>query len=226
MAANLLFGRGDVKTVVELVRAHDVDVLNLLELTVECTEELARAGLFDVLPHQFLRPGPGGEGSAVLSRHPLTELALVDSTRLAQPSARIDVGGIPVEVVAVHPVPPTQSAPVWQAELGLLPTPVPAGPLRILAGDFNATADHAAFRRLLRAGYVDAAQRRGSGLLPTWRLGRFPLVTLDHILVDSRADVVSFRVLDVPGSDHKAVYADIVLRQRDHRREPTWELGR
>ena len=44
----------------------------------------------------------------------------------------------------------------------------------ILAGDFNATADHAQFRQLLKLGYRDAATEAGRGLIPTWgpRIGR------------------------------------------------------
>ena len=41
--------------------------------------------------------------------------------------------------------------------------PRPDGPPRILAGDFNATLDHALLRRLLATGYVDAADRDGRG---------------------------------------------------------------
>lgn len=215
MASNLLFGQADVKAVVELVRRHHVDVLHLLELTAECADELARAGLSDLLPHQVSRPAPGGEGSAVLSRHPLTELALVGPTRLAQPSARVDLGDTSIDVVAVHPVPPTESGRDWRTELSRLPEPDPNGPVRILAGDFNATPDHAAFRRLLRAGYRDAGIERGAALRPTWSAGeRVPLFPLDHVLVDPRATVVSYRVFDVPGSDHKAVLAELVLTPR------------
>jgi endonuclease/exonuclease/phosphatase (EEP) superfamily protein YafD len=212
MSSNLYVGRGDVKTVVELVREHRVDVLGLVELTAEAAEEFARAGLFDLLPHRVLRPADGGSGSAIASRYPLTELSLAGSSRHAQPSVRIDLGGVVVDAVAVHPIPPTVSSEVWKAELAGLPGPVADGPVRVLAGDFNATADHAAFRRLLRAGYVDAADQVGAGLVPTWPSRGFPPpVALDHVLVDARAGVTSFHVFPVPGSDHKAVYAELVV---------------
>ncbi len=190
-------------------------MLNLLELSAECADELARAGLSDLLPHQVSRPAPGGEGSAVLSRHPLTELSLVGPTRLAQPSALVDLGDTCIEVVAVHPVPPTESGPRLADRTVPTARTRPDGPVRILAGDFNATPDHAAFRRLLRAGYRDAGIERGAALRPTWSAGeRVPLFPLDHVLVDPRATVVSYRVFDVPGSDHKAVLAELVLTPR------------
>jgi endonuclease/exonuclease/phosphatase family metal-dependent hydrolase len=36
-------------------------------------------------------------------------------------------------------------------------------------------------------------------------------VTLDHVLADHRIAVTGFRVFDVPGSDHDAVYAELTL---------------
>jgi hypothetical protein len=65
--------------------------------------------------------------------------------------------------VAVHTNPPaTSPAQVrsWEQDLAALPAPEP-GVLRVLAGDFNATLDHVAFRTLLDRGYVDAARAAG-----------------------------------------------------------------
>ena len=39
--------------------------------------------------------------------------------------------------------------------------------MRLLVGDFNATLDHAALRRLLDTGYRDAASVVGQGMTPT-----------------------------------------------------------
>ena len=211
-ASNLYLGRGDVKAIVELVRDHDVDVLNLVELTDEAAGELDRAGLFELLPHRVFRPMEAGRGSGIASRHPLTVLDLPGPALLEQPSARIELDGAAVEVVAVHPIPPTTDPATWKAELGGLPAARPDGPIRILAGDFNATLDHAALRALLRTGYRDAAAQRGAGLRGTWPSAAFPPpVTIDHVLIDRRAAVLRYRVLDVPGSDHKAVLAEIAL---------------
>jgi endonuclease/exonuclease/phosphatase (EEP) superfamily protein YafD len=214
MASNLYLGRADTKTIAELVREHEVDVLNLLELTPEAVENFERGGLYELLPHRVLHPAGGGAGSGVLSRYPLSPLSLAAPSLLAQPSARVDLGDTEVEVVAVHPVPPTESAVVWKQETAGLPEPDAAGPIRVLAGDFNATLDHATFRKLLRAGYVDAGERRGAGLAATWPARPFPPpVTLDHVLVDPRACITAYRVFRVPGSDHKAVFAELVLPQ-------------
>ncbi|HWC83276.1 MAG TPA: endonuclease/exonuclease/phosphatase family protein [Pseudonocardiaceae bacterium] len=211
LSANLFVGRGDVKTVIELVREHRVDVLHLLELTPAAAEEFDRAGLFDLLPHKVFRPDSGGIGSGIAACHPLDELTLPGPSLLAQPSARLTVDGVNVEVVAVHPVPPTGDPAAWKRELAGLPRP-DERTIRVLAGDFNATVDHAAFRALLATGYADAGLRHGAGLRPTWPARWFPPpVTIDHVLTDARAAVTDYRVCKVPGSDHHAVYAELAL---------------
>ena len=64
-------------------------------------------------------------------------------------------------------VPRPGSLPAWESDLALLAQwcagPTPA----IVAGDFNATLDHSAFRAGT-TGCIDAAEQRGAGLIPTW----------------------------------------------------------
>jgi Endonuclease/Exonuclease/phosphatase family len=76
-----------------------------------------------------------------------------------------------VELACVHAAPPKPpSSPGatarWRSQLAALPAPGD-GPC-ILAGDFNATLDHAQFRQLLRRGWEDAASQAGHGLSLTW----------------------------------------------------------
>ncbi|WP_020669065.1 endonuclease/exonuclease/phosphatase family protein [Amycolatopsis nigrescens] len=216
LSANLYLGQADAKAIVDLVRAHDVDVLNLLELTQPSVNALTDAGLFALLPHRVLDPEPDGYGSGIVSRHPLTELALAKPSRPQQPSARVDLGGgASVEIVAVHPLPPTMSPPDWKSTLGGLPLPTADLPVRILAGDFNATLDHAQLRDLLDAGYTDAGAERGAGFTPTWPDGIFPPpVTIDHVLADERTAFNDYQVFEVLGSDHSAVYAELTIPTR------------
>ena len=85
---------------------------------------------------------------------------------------------------------------------------------RILAGDFNATLDHAQFRRLLRRGYADAASQAGHGLSLTWGPQpdrRLTLLAIDHVLIDRRCAVVTTSAHWLAGSDHRALYAELRL---------------
>jgi endonuclease/exonuclease/phosphatase (EEP) superfamily protein YafD len=218
--ATVSLRRGHVPAagVLDLVTGADVDVLAVAELTPRSEAALRAAGLDRLLPEEHVLPArPGAVVSAsgaVWSRLPITRRGAVPG-EFEQPGVVLDVDGCPLEVVAVHSAPPATSPGSvrrWAADLAALPSPSDAL-LRVLAGDFNATADHAAFRALLAAGWVDAARVTGQGLAWTWRplRLRFPRLTLDHVLVDPRVAVTAVRFLPVRGSDHRAVVADLQL---------------
>jgi endonuclease/exonuclease/phosphatase (EEP) superfamily protein YafD len=50
-------------------------------------------------------------------------------------------------------------------------------------------------------------------LMPTWPAGDLlpPPVTIDHVLADERAGVRDYDVLDLRGSDHRPVLAEVSL---------------
>lgn len=211
LASNLLYGQADPKAVVDLVREQRIDVLNLVELTPRAVDGLTAAGLFQALPHRVLHPAPGAFGSGIVSRFPLQEVNLTGDSAAKQPGAQADLGdGVVAEIVAVHPISPDVDTPQWEREIKDLSRASGEHGLRILAGDFNATLDHAAFRTVLSRGYNDAAEARGSGLAPTWPASS-PVVTIDHVVVDNRAAVLDYRVFGVTGSDHRAVFAEVRL---------------
>ena len=211
LSSNLLYGRADAKAVVDLVREQRIDVLNLVEMTPRVVDRLTAAGLFDLLPYRVLHPAPGAFGSGIVSRFPLKEVNLSGDSAAKQPGAEADLGdGVVVEIVAVHPISPDVDTPQWEREIKDLSRPAGEHGLRILAGDFNATLDHVAFRTVLARGYRDAAEERGDGLTPTWP-SSLPVVTIDHVVVDNRAAVLDYRVFDVPDSDHRAVFAEVRL---------------
>jgi endonuclease/exonuclease/phosphatase (EEP) superfamily protein YafD len=215
MTANLYIGRGDARTVVELVRRYHVDVLSLEELTPAELERLDAAGIASALPHRVAEPLPGASGAAVLARAPLVALASPHAGVNPQPAARLNpTGAPPVAITAVHPAPPVNGGREdgWSHALDTLPG-AEASQLRILAGDFNATLDHRALRGVLDRGYADSADRAGAGLRPTWpavRRRALP-ITIDHVLVDPRIRVEAVHVAAVPGSDHRAVVVTLRL---------------
>ena len=211
LSSNLLYGQADPKAVVDLVREQRIDVLNLVEMTPRVVDGLTAAGLFQLLPYRVLHPAPGAFGSGIVSRFPLKEVNLTGDSAAKQPGAQADLGdGVVAEIVAVHPISPDVDTPQWEREMKDLSRAAGEHGLRILAGDFNATLDHAAFRTVLSRGYNDAAEERGSALTPTWP-SSLPVVTIDHVVVDNRAAVLDYRVFDVPGSDHRAVFAEVRL---------------
>jgi hypothetical protein len=216
---SLRLGLVPAEPVLELVRRNDVDVLSVQELTPEAEERLRAAGLEELLPHAVVIPARAGSvpaaSGAVWSRLSLRAAGAVPGG-FEQPTVRIDGGGGPdVELTAVHLTPPSTSAELvrgWTADLRALPAPA-HDVLRVLAGDFNASMDHAAFRRVLAGGYRDAAREAGRAMVWTWAplRPRFPRLAIDHVLIDPRIGVASVDVVAVDGSDHRALIADLVL---------------
>ena len=221
VTSNVQFGFTfpDIQLLVDEVVARDADVLLLIE-AAPGTEDVARdAGIGRHLPHAVGVERPDAGGAYILSRYPLTTAGVPEppDTRYALPTAVVQAPQGEVTVMAVHTVAPLAAdAVVWHRELTSLaswaavaPT---AGPL-VLAGDFNASSDHPAFRRFAAAGLYDAQREVGRGRRRTWpeRAGPFvpPFVDLDHILLRGLA-VTGFDRFAVPGTDHYAVSAGLV----------------
>ena len=215
LSANMHFGFGSPEALVALVRRMRPDVLAVQELTPSLARDLDAAGLAELMP------GAGDRSRAARPRdRPVradpAHAATAPGTRrnpLAFASAR-PAGGPVVELGSVHVTPPySHQVPVWRADLRVVPRATPDSRVRILAGDFNATLDHAELRDLLDSGYVDAADEVGAGLRATWPDDRRlpPPVTIDHVLADARAGVREFSVHPIPGTDHRAVFAELVL---------------
>ncbi|BCB87499.1 hypothetical protein Psuf_048120 [Phytohabitans suffuscus] len=245
LTANLLAGAGDAPTLVRLVRERQVDVLAVQEFTPEAAARLDASGLAELMPHRRLNPVAGTEGSGLYSRFPLTATGVRENPGgFTQAYGTLTApGAAPATVESVHPAAPYSLGQLraWERDLDAQPRATPGGPIRILAGDFNATLDHAPLRRLIASGYRDAADATGAGLAGTWgpylpdqrhssdrvpairRMAaritgdRIPPVTIDHVLVDRRVGVRDVSVLRLPGSDHRPVYAELAL--------PRAELG-
>jgi endonuclease/exonuclease/phosphatase family metal-dependent hydrolase len=205
--------------VLDVVRRLGVDVLSVQELTPRAERDLRGGGIDELLPWATVIPARPGSvvsaSGAVWTRLPATASGAV-AGGFEQPTALIEVPGAPpLELTAVHTVPPARSPRAvrdWTRDLAALPAP-DDDVLRVLAGDFNATLDHAALRAVLRRGWVDAAQRAGRGLAWTWRPLRLPgpRLAIDHVLIDPRLAVGGVQLVHVAGSDHRALVVDLVL---------------
>jgi endonuclease/exonuclease/phosphatase (EEP) superfamily protein YafD len=222
MSVNLYVGQTDLAKVIELVEEHRPDLLSVQELTPGAAEGLAELGLEELLPHTVLEPDELAVGTGLYSAHPLERIDTVGRDGIFyQIGAEVDLGGQAVRFMAVHTAAPAtpERIPLWEEDFDDLPRPDGSAPW-VLAGDFNATLDHANMRDLLDAGYTDAAEAAGDGLRATWRpieggylggLFRPPAVTLDHVIAESGIEVLDWEVLDKTGSDHAPVVARLRL---------------
>jgi endonuclease/exonuclease/phosphatase family metal-dependent hydrolase len=203
--------------IARLVRQKHIDVLSLQELTTQGAAELRQSAVARELPYGVLALRGDAYGSGIFSRYRLRQDH--PSRAIREIEATVQLPGGSAEVFCVHPVAPTGSVAVreWKDTFAALPRAQPGGPLRILAGDFNATLDNESLRKLIDSGYRDSADAEGSGLDFTWPVHRWfpPLVTIDHVLADRRIAIGDYEVHDIPGSDHRAITVTLSLpRQR------------
>ncbi len=214
LSANVYFGRADPAALLALVDRYDADLLSVQELTPSFARRLRRAGIGRRLPSSVLMAQPSGRGGGLYARFPLAPLPRQTHFLFRMPRASIALpDGSRLRLVAVHPQPPNMSVEQWREALESLPAPGAGSPW-LLAGDFNASFDHAEFRQLVDGGYRDAGETAGEGLEPTWANSAespWGLITIDHVLVDDRLAVADYGVDELPGSDHRAVHAQLVL---------------
>ncbi|MGW0825096.1 endonuclease/exonuclease/phosphatase family protein [Streptomyces sp. NPDC002845] len=218
MAANVELGQG-TEALVEAIRRTKPDIVFVPECEYRCAGVLSEEFDGDAYAHRQSVEGYGSEGSVILSRFPLTAAEGVPGT-MGMPGATADVKGHPVRLQLAHPYPPLPGQlDTWRSELGALRAYAEAdtGTPTVLAGDFNASQDHAAFRRILDAGLTDGARLAGDARTPTWPARTAPTALgaqIDHVLVSRDFTAQRARFLDLENTDHRALLVDLTLHQR------------
>jgi endonuclease/exonuclease/phosphatase family metal-dependent hydrolase len=214
LSSNIHRGTADPEALVALVDRYRPDLLSVQELTPRFARELRDAGLLRRLPHAILEVRRGSSGAGLYSRLPMRKLGGGQPFFFRMPRAALRLpDGRRLRVVGIHPYPPGRgNVDIWSEAIGSLPTAEEGAPW-VLAGDFNATLDVSQFRELLDRGYRDAGEVAGKGLEPTFPAEGhlIPPVTIDHVLADRRLGIVSYSVADIPGSDHRAIEAELAL---------------
>jgi endonuclease/exonuclease/phosphatase (EEP) superfamily protein YafD len=217
LTSNVQFGRG-TDALVEAVRRHDPDIVFVQECERTCSAALRDAFEEDGYPYRQAVEGYGSDGSVILSRRPLTPAATVPGT-MGMPGATTEVEGRKVRLQLAHPMPPLPGqVDTWRRELGRLRAYAAAGTSTptILAGDFNASQDHAAFRRILDTGLHDGARLADKDRTPTWPARTAPAfgAQIDHVLVSEDFAARRARFLGLAGTDHRALLVDLTLHGR------------
>ncbi len=208
----------------------NTDVLVLVEWTGNNAdlEPLKDAGFEFVVAGNRTDSG----GVAVLARSGLVRAASVIPPPLEGPcssevaTVRVVFADVEFNVVGVHAPPPLRHcgdgpAPslkkfaswvdagrateaIGEARIGL-PT--------IIAGDLNSFPFWAGLRELERSGLVDAYRETRWGIGPTWPTRGWlpPFARIDYVLVPEQFTVFNAWAMTIPGSDHRAVMAELAL---------------
>ena len=213
---NLLCYNGRTADLARVVARLDADVLAFTEYTPTHAGGLYVSPLADY-PYRIEYPESAAGGSALWSRHPLTEVAAPPA--LYQSTAAIlDVDG-GVTVYVVHPPNPLENIGRWRDEIhGLARSVAILDPPSIIVGDFNATYWHPPWRRLLAAGWRDAHILAGRGFSSSWpNHWRWlpPFLRLDHALVSKSLVVTEAVDVDLPGSDHRGFVVSVIVNRAE-----------
>ncbi|HYG21524.1 MAG TPA: endonuclease/exonuclease/phosphatase family protein [Verrucomicrobiae bacterium] len=220
LAANVLQGNRNAKTLLDIIRETNPDLILITEADERWTRELQ--SLTNEYRHTLLHPLENTYGISLYSRLPLVNPEVRFLTDRGVPSIRTGVrcGGQEVLFYGVHPRPPGRPAendhePMdstqRDAELVLVAKEIQKvkGPV-IVAGDFNDVAwSHTSrmFRRISRL--LDP--RVGRGFFNTYH-ARIPILRfpLDHLFHSDDFTLVKIERLKKIGSDHFPILA--VLR--------------
>lgn len=181
---------------------------------------LAAAGI-DQAGYQVFTSPPTGSAIApvtlVVKRAHDYEMAPEQSpaTRLGTVYLRSKKAGVPA-IVGLHTAPPLPGLMAqWRQDLETAARELAArNPEAILAGDFNATMKHGPLGRM--ASHQDVLCHLPFYTRGTWPVKLPPLLrsSIDHILLPAeRFDVLQVEIVDLPGSDHAAIFVEIAVKQ-------------
>jgi len=217
LAANVLVGRADTGALATVLERERPDLVSLPEAGPDYRDKLLP--LVAELGYQaWASTAPGtsdGEGVVLLAAARMGALTVTSGREMRHRYLRATGGALGRRsFFAVHPEAPMgpMRTARWESDIAHIARWCAESPGPIVAGDFNATADNAAFRAVLRR-CRSAADGTGKGLVGTFPAGvpTWCGIQIDHVLVPEEARTTRFEVLPVAGSDHRAVLAGISL---------------
>ena len=216
MTANIYANHGDPVQLIEEAKRADVDVLVVSEITEWALSRMDEAGLAELLPYRIGTFEGGVQGTMVFANERLGEPERLPTQFECWV---VDVGAL--SMIAGHPVAPILAGgpPQWREEHRMIHRAAVDGDVDLIVGDLNASADHAVIRELEDAGFRDAAEAVNAGWQPTWPANGMgplswlpPFVRIDHVLVGPELAVLDVRTVDIEGTDHLAVIAEVARR--------------
>lgn len=214
MTANMHLGDADGIELVASASEVGADILVVQEVTAPLLVDMERAGLAALFPHRAGEPGDSAEGTMVFAAVELGEARLVATT---WDSWLVEAGEL--TLLAVHPHAPSDIGR-WRADHELLSRTTTEEEPDLVVGDFNATPDHPPMRALAGAGWRSATELANEGWHPTWSPSGYfvvdlqlpALVQVDHVLVGRDLAAQSAHTVEIAGSDHRALVAEVAAK--------------
>ncbi len=215
---NLNRNNPDVAPAFAAARKSNADVVILLEYVSRFDSELKASGLLDRYP-TMVRDSHT-DTDVLLTNLPVVRTEVAHAGGRPYPIAAVMAGGREVTVAGVHPQSPYQFSTLsrWTENTSGIATVLQGAESAIAVGDFNSTLWNRPFRELLDAGFVDASEYLGEGLVRTWGprpvgpLGNLDLLGIDHAISKGALVPLHFATSYVHGSDHRSISATFAVR--------------
>ncbi len=209
--ANVLYTRTEYGSTITLIKQQTPDFYVLQEMTPASIRQVIPQ-LKNQFPYWFACWSKGPCWILVGSRTPIAiDKKLARQKRIIKLHTR--VRGRAMSLITVHPRTPV--LPSWFAErneqLQLAARQTADNPLpTVLLGDFNISVFSPVFKAIFNDGSTPRSCRAGFGLQPTWpRFIPLLMIPIDHAFVNRGFRPRRFCTLDQPGSDHRAIVADV-----------------
>lgn len=216
MTVNTYNGMASAAQIVQVCTEQHVEILCLQEVTDGMVQDLANAGIANVLPYHVISDGASvynnGGYNAIYTAAPMSNVStnLVTIQTSPMPAADIALGNTTLRVVSVHPNSPIRGAEeLWEEGLSAIGTLSNYAHAYIVLGDFNSTWDHTRFRELLGSTMVDASEQAGEGFHMTYPSNKkIPsCIEIDHIVYSKNTGITvsDLQTVTISGTDHKAL---------------------
>ena len=206
---NVLQPNGEFDRAIQQSITSNADVISVQEVGPEWAEALT-VGLREIYPYAHVEPRTNCYGIALFSKRPFVRVRTVLVQHSPFIEAVVDVEGTPVRLFAVHATSPISYAHFRKRndQLGELAAYLAqSDTATVLVGDLNTVPWDRSFQRFCRDARMystTASEQR------TWpSVGPLALIPLDHLLLSKGIVPASIRTVDISGSDHRGLVADV-----------------
>ena len=216
--ANKYVENDDTEWIGKVVHQEDPDFFILAETN---DEYIDRTPLKNLFPYRISVPDQDVWGMNLFSKYPFlpsTETTVGADVHPVITTAFMikDEADNPtrLNVIGCHVPPPVNGSSWHQAHLitRRISTPIRHSQEPwLIAGDFNSAPAGNIFQSFLKTARVTDLFW-GFGLHPTWNVKMWYLkTTIDHIFGSERVHSVDSRTIEIPGSDHRAVFSSFFI---------------
>lgn len=211
--SNVLTSNQNFSGLIELIKKEKPDIVGLIEVNDDWESHIHCD--LDEYKYRVSLPHDDNFGVLLLSKQEIikSEIKYFCNYDIPTIYAIIKTQTDTIHVVLTHTVPPTSKLDFEERNLQFenLNRFVKNKSNIIIAGDFNCSSFSANYSRILKKADLKDT-RIGLGLQPTWPTwAPFLSVTLDHILVSKRINIINRKVLPEFGSDHLPVVLEYSL---------------